>query len=79
MRENKLKKLWIEGRVVLNAWLTIPSAWTVEVMAHTGFDALIIDMQHGLMDYQAALYMLQAMSGTRLRCWRVKSPLLKEV
>ncbi|MEM9007159.1 MAG: aldolase/citrate lyase family protein [Cyanobacteria bacterium P01_F01_bin.86] len=64
MRENNLKKLWQEDRVALNAWLTIPSAWTVEIMAHTGFDALTIDMQHGLMGYQTALTMLQAMSST---------------
>ncbi|MEM6255769.1 MAG: aldolase/citrate lyase family protein [Cyanobacteria bacterium P01_D01_bin.156] len=64
MRENTLKKIWADNRIALNAWLTIPSAWTGEVMAHTGFDALTIDMQHGLMDYQTALTMLQAMSST---------------
>ena len=64
MRENNLKKIWQADRVVCNAWLTIPSAWTVELMAHAGFDSLTIDMQHGLMDYQTALTMLQAMSST---------------
>jgi len=64
MRENKLKQLWREGKTVVNSWLTIPSAWTAEVMAHAGFDSLTIDTQHGLPDYQIALSMLQAISTT---------------
>ena len=64
MRENRLKHLWLEDKIVLNAWLTIPSAWTAEVMAHIGYDALTIDLQHGLIDYQTALAMLQAISTT---------------
>jgi 4-hydroxy-2-oxoheptanedioate aldolase len=49
---------------VLNGWLTIPSSWSAEVMAHQGWDSLLLDMQHGLMDYQTALTMLQAISTT---------------
>jgi len=64
MRENRLKRLWQEDKIALNAWLTIPSAWTAEVMAHVGYDALTIDLQHGLIDYQTALAMLQAISTT---------------
>jgi len=33
-------------------------------MAHQGWDSLTIDMQHGLMDYQAAVNMLTAISTT---------------
>ena len=64
MRKNKLKQLWEEGKTAINAWLTIPSAWTAETMAHTGFDAITIDMQHGLADYQTTLSMLHAISTT---------------
>ena len=64
MRKNKLKQLWKEGKTAINAWLTIPSAWTAETMAHTGFDAITIDMQHGLADYQTTLSMLHAISTT---------------
>ena len=64
MRENKLKKLWEEDKTAINAWLTIPNAWTAETMAQAGFDAITIDMQHGLADYQIALSMLQAISTT---------------
>jgi 4-hydroxy-2-oxoheptanedioate aldolase len=64
MRENRLKRLWQEDKIAVNAWLTIPSAWSAEVMAQVGFDALTIDLQHGLIDYQTALAMLQAISTT---------------
>ncbi|KAA2212174.1 HpcH/HpaI aldolase family protein [Teichococcus oryzae] len=49
-----------EGRAVLNGWLSIPSGVTAEVMAHAGWDTLTIDLQHGLIDLQCAIQMLQA-------------------
>jgi len=64
MRTNRLRHLWTDGKTAVNAWLTIPSAWTAEVMAHAGFDAVTIDMQHGLIDYQTSLAMLQSISAT---------------
>ncbi len=64
MRQNKLKQLWQQDKATMNAWLTIPSAWSAEILAHTGFDALTIDMQHGLADYDTAVTMLQAISTT---------------
>lgn len=33
-------------------------------MAHQGWDSLTIDLQHGMIDYQAMIPMLQAISGT---------------
>ena len=30
---NNVKKVWASGKVVVNAWLAIPSAFTAEVMA----------------------------------------------
>lgn len=62
MRPNRLKQLWSEGRTAINGWLTIPSAWTAEMLAHSGFDALTLDLQHGLIDDQTALAMLQAIA-----------------
>ena len=46
------------------ARLSIPSAFSAEVMAHQGFDSLTVDMQHGVVDYQVAVTMLQAISTT---------------
>jgi 4-hydroxy-2-oxoheptanedioate aldolase len=64
MRENAVKHAWREERTTFGGWLTIPSAFSAEVMAHQGFDWLCIDMQHGVIDYQAAVTMLQAISTT---------------
>lgn len=64
MRENKLKRLWAKGEKTVNGWLAIPSGFSAEVMAHQGFESLTVDMQHGVVDYQAALSMLQAISTT---------------
>jgi 4-hydroxy-2-oxoheptanedioate aldolase len=64
MRENSVKRAWREGKVAFGAWLTIPSAFAAEVMAHQGFDYVCVDMQHGVIDYQTAVTMLQAISTT---------------
>ncbi len=64
MRENTLKKIWARGEAVVNGWLSIPSSFSAEVMAHQGFDSLTVDMQHGVVDYQVAVTLLQAISTT---------------
>ncbi len=64
MRENTLKTKWARGEATVNGWLSIPSSFSAEVMAHQGFDSLTVDMQHGVVDYQVAVTMLQAISTT---------------
>ena len=66
MRENSAKRAWQKGEITYGAWLSIPSAFSAEVMAHQGFDWLCIDMQHGVIDYQVAVTMLQAISTTEM-------------
>jgi 4-hydroxy-2-oxoheptanedioate aldolase len=64
MRENRVKRMWAEGQPALGGWLTVPSSFSAELMAHAGFDWLCVDMQHGVIDYQVAVTMLQAISTT---------------
>lgn len=64
MRGNRIRDLWRSGGAVVNGWLGIDSAYSAELMAHQGFDSLTIDMQHGLIGYQTAVTMLQAISTT---------------
>ncbi len=64
MIRNRLRDMWKEGRPVLNGWLSIGNAFTAEIMAAQGYDAVTIDIQHGALDYSAALMMLQAMRGS---------------
>ena len=64
MRENGVRRIWGGGGSVANGWLAIPSAFSAETMAHQGWDSLTVDMQHGVVDYQAAATMLAAISTT---------------
>jgi len=64
MRENRIKQIWAEGGAVINGWLAIPSSLSAETMSHQGWDSLTIDQQHGVVDYQTAATMLQAISTT---------------
>jgi 4-hydroxy-2-oxoheptanedioate aldolase len=64
MRKNTIKEIWAQGRPVINGWCSIPSSFSAEIMAHQGFDSITIDLQHGLVDYQVAVTMLQAISTT---------------
>jgi 4-hydroxy-2-oxoheptanedioate aldolase len=64
MRENRLRTLWAADKPVVNGWLTIGNGFVAETMAHQGWDALTIDLQHGLVDDAAMVTMLQAISTT---------------
>lgn len=64
MRTNTVKAKWASGEVTFGAWLSIPSSFSAEIMANQGFDWVCVDMQHGVLDYQVALTMLQAIGAT---------------
>ena len=65
MRENTVKAKWRRGEVAFGAWLTIGNSYSAELVAHQGFDWVCIDMQHGIIDFQMAVEMLQAIGSTR--------------
>lgn len=62
MRANYLHQVWAEGRYALNAWLSIGSSYAAEVLAHLPYDAVTVDLQHGMFGTETALAMLQAIS-----------------
>ena len=64
MRENTVKTIWKRGGAVINGWLGIPSSVAAENMAQAGWDSLTVDLQHGLVDYQTAVTMLQGVTTT---------------
>src|SRR5439155_8349690 len=64
MRPNRVREIWQSGGAVINGWCGIPSGFSAEVMAHMGWDSLVVDMQHGVVDYQAMVSMLQGISTT---------------
>ncbi len=64
MRPNNLRTLWANHKPVINGWLAIANGFSAEIMANQGWDSLTVDLQHGLLDYQAMTTMLQAISTT---------------
>ena len=62
MRANRVRQAWAEGRAAINGWCGIPSGFSAELMAHMGWDSVVVDMQHGVVDYQVMVSMLQGIS-----------------
>ncbi len=62
--DERIERLWNSGQTVVCGWLLLPDALTAEIMANQGYDIVTIDLQHGLIGYQKALSMLQAMNGS---------------
>ena len=62
MRENTIRRLKAAGKPILNAWLSSASPYAAEVVAHLDFDAVTIDCQHGMIGFEGAIGMLQAIS-----------------
>ena len=50
------------GEKIINGFCSAPSPILAEFLARQGFDSLTIDLQHGLIDYQISLTMLQAIA-----------------
>ena len=55
---NRVRALWQAGTPSISAILTIPSVPTVQVLAHAGFDSLVVDMEHGPIDLATAHAMI---------------------
>ena len=66
MKQTKLHACWEDNKKGLNAWCSIPSSVTAEILSGFDFESITIDLQHGLIDYQVALTMLQAISSTNI-------------
>jgi 4-hydroxy-2-oxoheptanedioate aldolase len=66
MRIVQARELLAQGKIVLNGWSVIPGGFLAEVMASLGWDALTIDMQHGIIGQPDMIAMLQAISTTPL-------------
>ncbi len=64
MRENRLRTLWQEGGTAVNCWLTINSSVSAEALAQLDWNSMTVDLQHGLVDWDAAIPMLQTISAT---------------
>ena len=64
MRANRMREIWQTGGAVINGWCGIPSGFSAEIMAHMGWDSLVVDTQHGVVGYETMVAMLQGISTT---------------
>jgi 4-hydroxy-2-oxoheptanedioate aldolase len=57
---NPLKAAWAEDRTAFGLWMTVPGSVGAEILAGTGVDYVCVDQQHGIIDYDSMVPMLQA-------------------
>jgi 4-hydroxy-2-oxoheptanedioate aldolase len=61
---NRLREEWRAKRPTFGAIATIPSIQTVQIMARSGLDWIIVDLEHGPIDLSNAHAMITATAGT---------------
>ncbi|MDQ0393653.1 HpcH/HpaI aldolase family protein [Labrys monachus] len=62
-KPNILKRRLGAGEALFGAWIETGSATNVEILAHQGFDFLILDLEHGFGELRDAVDMLRAAEG----------------
>jgi 4-hydroxy-2-oxoheptanedioate aldolase len=60
MRKNALKAMLAKGETALNGWIAVPNSFQAETYAAQGFDSVTLDMQHGAVDINDVVSLLQA-------------------
>lgn len=61
---NRLHSRLKAGETVFNGWLHLPGGVSAEIMGHAGYDALTVDLQHGLIGDGGLVASLQAIAAT---------------
>jgi len=51
------------GKPAIGGWMTLASSLASELLAHAGFDFLVVDTEHSPTDTETVVQMLQAMKG----------------
>jgi 4-hydroxy-2-oxoheptanedioate aldolase len=83
-RLNRLRNLWANDGCAYGSIATIASVQTAQVLARSGLDFMLIDMEHGPIDIQMTHAMIAATGGTPLmplvrvsgkEPWQAKLPL----
>jgi 2-keto-3-deoxy-L-rhamnonate aldolase RhmA len=64
-RENALKKKLLAGEPSVSCWLHLASPIAAEIIALAGYDSVVIDLEHGPVDYLGATNLMQAMGSAK--------------
>jgi 4-hydroxy-2-oxoheptanedioate aldolase len=65
MTTAEIRSRWAAGETAWAAWLLIDSPSSAEVLAAAGFDAVIVDLQHGSATLSSLPGIIAAIEGTR--------------
>ncbi len=60
MKQNRMKSKLLAGEPAFGCSIMIPSPQMVEMVAHAGFDWVLIDLEHGTIDLETAELMIMA-------------------
>lgn len=66
---SRLTGLPLPAGIKLGIGLTSPSPEFAQICAHAGFDRILIDMEHGPIDFEACYRMITAMKGSNAEAW----------
>ncbi len=64
MKTNRLLDLFRSHQSAVAGWVSLDSAYAAELIGASGFDAVVIDCQHGMAGHAQMVAMLQALSHT---------------
>lgn len=62
MRHNAVFEKLRSGTQVVNGWVSLDSDHAGEVLSHAGFDAVTVDLQHGMFGLERAISILRSVS-----------------
>ncbi len=62
MRINRVREMIAAGQTVVNGWVSCDSPYAAEVLSYAGYDAVTIDLQHGMFGLDTAVRLLEAVS-----------------
>jgi 2-keto-3-deoxy-L-rhamnonate aldolase RhmA len=62
MSHPAFSKAWSANRAALGPWITTDSEWSIETLANCGYDFVVIDCQHSLLDEVTAGRMLRGIA-----------------
>jgi len=72
-----------DGETLLGCWLVLGSPSAAEILGLAGFDWILVDMEHGLVDERAAVGILQALeatpSGAVVRVLKADAPKVQRI
>lgn len=66
MKTNQMKMKLQADKPALGCSIMVPSPQMVEMVGHTGFDWVLIDLEHGTIDLQAAELMIMAAEASNI-------------